>query len=146
MKCHFKNKLHSFNLQFVKQMEKMLQAAKNQMNDICLLCPKKSKWNPKFPTDVPIYPKMFGRTTNQICIMVRNIRWKLTTWQPLKNIATNYVIFHDKRPLYLAMQWEIFSHYADGQKNGILNYADVIVGFQRKSFLFHKTKKVITNT
>ena len=32
--------MHSFNLQFVKQMEKMLQAAKNQMNDICLLCQK----------------------------------------------------------------------------------------------------------
>ena len=52
-----------------------------------------------------------------------------------KNLATNYVIFYDKRPLYLAMQWDIFSHYAYGQKNGILNYADVIAGLKEKAFI-----------
>ena len=49
LKCHFKNKLHSFNLQTGKITGEnvfVFIVAKIQINGICQLMPKKSKWNP----------------------------------------------------------------------------------------------------
>ena len=56
------------------------------------------------PTDFPIYPKNFRGDYQSDMYNGQKHSMEINDMTTTKNLATNYVIFHEKRPLYLVMQ------------------------------------------